>query len=127
MLGRVLGQLSGLFFCSPEANLNSSDKDFHCHVYVKLCRHRFFGNLKVFKQKKNGNQSCGINQTNPCLRDLFFGIKTAESDGSITMEENEYFDVIELDQGDGWTKVRRENLEEGFVPTSYLEIVFFDK
>lgn len=38
------------------------------------------------------------------------------------MTDKELFDVVELDQGDGWTRVRRANLEEGFVPTSYLEI-----
>lgn len=38
------------------------------------------------------------------------------------MTDKEMFDVVELDQGDGWTRVRRANLEEGFVPTSYLEI-----
>lgn len=52
---------------------------------------------------------------------FFFSI-VADSEGSISMQEDETFDVIELDQGDGWTKVLRENLEEGFVPTSYLEI-----
>lgn len=47
------------------------------------------------------------------------------------MSENEVFDVVELDQGDGWTRVRRTNAEdgflEGFTPTSYLKIELFDK
>lgn len=39
------------------------------------------------------------------------------------MEEGEELDVVELDQGDGWTRVRRINSdEEGFVPTSYIEV-----
>lgn len=34
--------------------------------------------------------------------------------------------VVELDQGDGWTRVRRQNsLEEGFVPTSYVRITLY--
>lgn len=37
------------------------------------------------------------------------------------MTEGEEFEVVELDQGDGWTRVRRNNEEEGFVPTSYIE------
>ena len=45
----------------------------------------------------------------------------AQSEGSIPMEEKEEFEVVELDQGDGWTRVRRANMEEGFVPTSYIE------
>lgn len=53
--------------------------------------------------------------------------KLAESEGAIRMADNEVFDVVELDQGDGWTRVRRPNLEEGFVPTSYLEIELFEK
>ncbi|CAN8020114.1 unnamed protein product, partial [Ixodes persulcatus] len=50
----------------------------------------------------------------------------AQSEGSIPMEEGEEFLVVEVDQGDGWTRVRRENLEEGFVPTSYLEVTMFN-
>lgn len=44
------------------------------------------------------------------------------------MAENEAFDVIELDQGDGWTRVRRtlNTNEEGFVPTTYIEITLFE-
>lgn len=52
----------------------------------------------------------------------YFCKSIAESEGAIRMVDNEQFDVVELDQGDGWTKVRRANLEEGFVPTTYLEI-----
>lgn len=43
------------------------------------------------------------------------------------MNEGEVFDLIELDQGDGWTRVRRQNtFEEGFVPTTYIETTLFD-
>ena len=44
------------------------------------------------------------------------------------MDENEELWVIENDQGDGWTRVRRINVSnldpmpEGFVPTSYIDI-----
>lgn len=39
------------------------------------------------------------------------------------MAENEELYMIEVDQGDGWTRVRRMTgeCEEGFVPTSYIE------
>lgn len=53
---------------------------------------------------------------------------TAEPAGSISMKESEQFDVIEFDQGDGWTRVRRKvyNPEDddfiGFVPTTYIAI-----
>lgn len=48
---------------------------------------------------------------------------TAQSEGSIGMEEGEELEVVELDQGDGWTRVRKvASEEEGFVPTSYIEV-----
>lgn len=46
---------------------------------------------------------------------------TGQSEGSIDIIEGEEFDIVELDQGDGWTRVRKRNFEEGFVPTSYIE------
>lgn len=53
----------------------------------------------------------------------------ATSEGSIPMSENEELLVIELDQGDGWTRVRRlcgpNGWEEGFVPTSYIESTLY--
>ncbi|GAB6021977.1 hypothetical protein CHUAL_006138 [Chamberlinius hualienensis] len=49
----------------------------------------------------------------------------AQSEGSIPMRDGEIFQVIELDQGDGWTRVRRDNQEEGFVPTSYIECYLY--
>ncbi|RWS28376.1 formin-binding protein 1-like protein [Leptotrombidium deliense] len=52
----------------------------------------------------------------------------AQSEGSITMSEAEEFEVVETDQGDGWTRVRRIDnaTEEGFVPTSYIEYTLYD-
>jgi len=49
------------------------------------------------------------------------------SEGSMPMTESEELNVIELDQGDGWTRVRRLNsYEEGFVPTSYIEMSLYN-
>merc|ERR1712223_1351650 len=51
------------------------------------------------------------------------------SEGSIRMEEGEDLWIIETDQGDGWTRVRRTNIStldpmpEGFVPSSYIATV----
>ena len=56
-------------------------------------------------------------------------IFSATSEGSIPMGEGEELHVIELDQGDGWTRVRRiaigSAIEEGFVPTSYIESTLY--
>ncbi|XP_035914234.1 formin-binding protein 1-like isoform X1 [Anopheles stephensi] len=52
----------------------------------------------------------------------------ATSEGSIPMSEGEELQVIEVDQGDGWTRVRRfssKGWEEGFVPTSYIECTLY--
>ena len=55
----------------------------------------------------------------------------ATSEGSIPIEENEEVYLIELDQGDGWTRVRRlgddNSAEEGFVPTTYIEIRLYNQ
>jgi len=46
----------------------------------------------------------------------------ATSEGSIPMANGEELYVIEVDQGDGWTRVRRPaDSMEGFVPTTYIE------
>jgi hypothetical protein len=48
-------------------------------------------------------------------------------EGTIRMDEGEEFWIIETDEGNGWTKVRRINsstlepMSEGFVPSSYIE------
>lgn len=44
----------------------------------------------------------------------------------VDMAEGEWFLVIERDTGDGWTRVRRTNGEEGYVPTLYVEL-FLDE
>ncbi|XP_078091184.1 cdc42-interacting protein 4 homolog isoform X1 [Mustelus asterias] len=44
------------------------------------------------------------------------------SEGTIPMAEGEVLHLIEEDKGDGWTRVRRSDGEEGYVPTSYVRI-----
>lgn len=44
------------------------------------------------------------------------------NEGSIAVAEGELLYVIEEDKGDGWTRVRRNDDEEGYVPTSYVEV-----
>uniref|UniRef100_A0A8K9XQF9 Thyroid hormone receptor interactor 10a n=1 Tax=Oncorhynchus mykiss TaxID=8022 RepID=A0A8K9XQF9_ONCMY len=44
------------------------------------------------------------------------------SEGTITMQEGEVLSVVEEDKGDGWTRVRRANGNEGYIPTSYVSI-----
>ncbi len=51
----------------------------------------------------------------------------AINEGSIAMGEGEEFSVLEQDQGDGWTRVRRADGEEGFVPTSYIDLNIHDQ
>lgn len=49
-----------------------------------------------------------------------------ENEGTISVAEGEILSVIEEDKGDGWTRIRRSEEEEGYVPTSYIE-VYLDK
>ncbi|XP_069465346.1 formin-binding protein 1 isoform X3 [Ambystoma mexicanum] len=49
-----------------------------------------------------------------------------QNEGTIAVEEGEVLSVIEEDKGDGWTRIRRNEDEEGYVPTSYVE-VFLDR
>lgn len=44
------------------------------------------------------------------------------SEGTISMQEGEVLAVVEEDKGDGWTRVRRSNGDEGYIPTSYATI-----
>ncbi|XP_056146282.1 formin-binding protein 1 isoform X10 [Lampris incognitus] len=44
------------------------------------------------------------------------------NEGTIPVTEGELLYVIEEDKGDGWTRVRRNEDEEGYVPTSYIEV-----
>ncbi|XP_030209892.1 formin-binding protein 1 isoform X13 [Gadus morhua] len=44
------------------------------------------------------------------------------NEGTISVAEGEHLFVIEEDKGDGWTRVRRNEDEEGYVPSSYVEV-----
>ncbi|XP_042335052.1 formin-binding protein 1 isoform X2 [Sceloporus undulatus] len=45
-----------------------------------------------------------------------------QNEGTISVTEGETLFVIEEDKGDGWTRIRRNEDEEGYVPTSYVEV-----
>uniref|UniRef100_A0A1A8SDS6 Formin binding protein 1 n=1 Tax=Nothobranchius rachovii TaxID=451742 RepID=A0A1A8SDS6_9TELE len=45
-----------------------------------------------------------------------------QNEGTLSMVEGELLSVVEEDKGDGWTRVRRNLEEEGYVPTSYIKI-----
>lgn len=49
-----------------------------------------------------------------------------QNEGTISVAEGETLYVIEEDKGDGWTRIRRSEDEEGYVPTSYVQ-VYLDK
>lgn len=49
-----------------------------------------------------------------------------QNEGTISVVEGETLYVTEEDKGDGWTRIRRNEGEEGYVPTSYVE-VYLDK
>uniref|UniRef100_A0A8C5A222 Transducer of Cdc42-dependent actin assembly protein 1 n=1 Tax=Gadus morhua TaxID=8049 RepID=A0A8C5A222_GADMO len=45
-----------------------------------------------------------------------------KNEGTLVMAEDEVLYIIEEDKGDGWTRARKQGGEEGYVPTSYVEI-----
>ncbi|KAM3875689.1 formin-binding protein 1-like isoform 1-T1 [Diretmus argenteus] len=45
-----------------------------------------------------------------------------QNEGTLVMAEQEVLYIIEEDKGDGWTRARKQSGEEGYVPTSYVEI-----
>ncbi|XP_072366619.1 formin-binding protein 1-like isoform X3 [Scyliorhinus torazame] len=45
-----------------------------------------------------------------------------QNEGTLAMQEGEVLYVIEEDKGDGWTRTRKQNGQEGYVPTSYVDI-----
>lgn len=44
---------------------------------------------------------------------------------AMSIEESESLNVLEKDSGDGWTLVKRLNGEKGYVPTDYIQIVYY--
>lgn len=53
---------------------------------------------------------------------IYFFASVGQNEGTISMAEGEMLYVIEEDKGDGWTRVRRNEDEEGYVPTSYIKL-----
>lgn len=49
----------------------------------------------------------------------------ATNEGSVPMDEQEEMQILEEDQGDGWTRVRKHDGSEGFVPSSYIQCHFY--
>lgn len=54
-----------------------------------------------------------------------YALKTfhlGHNEGTLAMKEGEVLYIIEEDKGDGWTRARRQNGEEGYVPTTYIDV-----
>lgn len=69
-----------------------------------------------------------VNPPNPVIGEGIaqFAFDGAQ-DGAIRMESNEKLWIIEKDEGDGWTRVRKcDNSADGFVPSSYLKIQYYN-
>ncbi|XP_049587991.1 formin-binding protein 1-like isoform X3 [Syngnathus scovelli] len=45
-----------------------------------------------------------------------------QNEGTLVMAEDEVLYIIEEDKGDGWTRARKQSGQEGYVPTTYVEI-----
>lgn len=49
-------------------------------------------------------------------------IVAATTSGSLSMAADEELSIVDQDNGDGWTRIRKPTGEEGFVPTTYIKI-----
>lgn len=77
--------------------------------------------MKLFRGGSSICTECRVNIS--CLFSFFFPHTFAgHNEGTISVAEGELLYVIEEDKGDGWTRVRRNEDEEGYVPTSYVEV-----
>lgn len=56
------------------------------------------------------------------VRPLVCFSHAADDPNLLNMAEGEVLDIIEEDSGDGWTRVRRSDNTEGYVPTSYITV-----
>uniref|UniRef100_A0A672YQV3 Formin binding protein 1-like n=1 Tax=Sphaeramia orbicularis TaxID=375764 RepID=A0A672YQV3_9TELE len=63
-----------------------------------------------------------ISETICNMEKLRSEIHKNENEGTLVMAEDEVLYIIEEDKGDGWTRARKQSGEEGYVPTSYVEI-----
>lgn len=92
-----------------------------------LCGRRAEGSVRPsFPTLASSLQSCALNPDltrNLKYSDIAF---SGQNEGTISVVEGETLYVIEEDKGDGWTRIRRSEDEEGYVPTSYVE-VYLDK
>lgn len=59
---------------------------------------------------------------NKYFKKLCVFVSVGQNEGTISMAEGEMLYVIEEDKGDGWTRVRKNEDEEGYVPTSYIKL-----
>lgn len=84
----------------------------HCQKYIfNYSNTKFIFDLDMFLKFRSF-------LLNSCLCVFLIG----SNEGTLVMNENEVLYIIEEDKGDGWTRVRKQSGEEGYVPTSYVEI-----
>uniref|UniRef100_A0A672N8P5 Formin binding protein 1a n=1 Tax=Sinocyclocheilus grahami TaxID=75366 RepID=A0A672N8P5_SINGR len=96
--------------------------------------HNFFFSLHVMcgaPYECGENVVCIKTETRPFTRNAFLShflegllspLHSCLNEGTISMAESEMLYVIEEDKGDGWTRVRKNEDEEGYVPTSYIKL-----
>ncbi|XP_071495910.1 formin-binding protein 1-like [Diadema antillarum] len=69
-----------------------------------------------------GGQNSFDEQEEPiCKCSVLYDFQS-EDDNLLSVAGGEEMDVVEMDSGDGWTRVRRDD-KEGYVPTSYIQII----
>ena len=49
-------------------------------------------------------------------------VHVGTSEGTVSITEGEQLSVMEDDKGDGWMRVLRASGEEGYIPSSYVNV-----
>lgn len=57
-----------------------------------------------------------------CISRLGLGVDGCQYVNATSIRAGEYVFVLENDQGDGWTRIEKEDGASGFVPSSYIRL-----
>ncbi|CAJ0583338.1 unnamed protein product, partial [Mesorhabditis spiculigera] len=100
------------------ANGHSSQRTSYSEDSVSSAGSRTNGHAPIGREEVYEEPTLGT-----CVAIFAFDGST---DGTISLVVNEEYLLLEKDEGDGWTRVRKlHEAQEGFVPTSYLKCKYY--
>lgn len=116
----LLGFMNRKKHTTPNANADASSDTQSIHT-VKSNTSHTIGKTGIFSLRRSKTKSSVISGGEGITgRALYQYASTGEDEVSIN--EGDQFNVVEEDEGSGWTLISLPTGEEGLVPTSYIEI-----